>query len=204
MENVTMITFDVESEAFQAFSELKNDSVNSAYTILQMAVLENQDGKIVAKDGFDSGSDSTNMLWGTLIGGLIGILAGPLGVLLGGSLGLLAGSIVDASNVEDDSSMIDYASDQLAKGKAAIVALVQEEDTKAFDLRLHDYQCSIKRWDAAEISEEVEHAEEVQRQLAKEAKEKMREQRREERKKRVEEKRTEIRQKFDEFMGKTN
>ena len=34
MENVVMITFDVEAQAYQAFSQLKNDSVNSAYTIL--------------------------------------------------------------------------------------------------------------------------------------------------------------------------
>ena len=47
MENVVMITFDVEAQAYQAFSQLKNDSVNSAYTILQMAVIKNGDGKIV-------------------------------------------------------------------------------------------------------------------------------------------------------------
>lgn len=29
MENVVMITFDVEAQAYQAFSQLKNDSVNS-------------------------------------------------------------------------------------------------------------------------------------------------------------------------------
>ena len=45
MENVVMITFDVEAQAYQAFSQLKNDSVNSAYTILQMAVIKNEDGK---------------------------------------------------------------------------------------------------------------------------------------------------------------
>ena len=48
MENVIMITFDVEAQAYQAFSQLKNDSVNSAYTILQMAVIKNEDGKTVA------------------------------------------------------------------------------------------------------------------------------------------------------------
>ena len=63
MENVVMITFDVEAQAYQAFSQLKNDSVNSAYTILQMAVIKNGDGKIVPVDGFDSGIDSTDDTW---------------------------------------------------------------------------------------------------------------------------------------------
>ena len=87
MENVVMITFDVEAQAYQAFSQLKNDSVNSAYTILQMAVIKNGDGKIVPVDGFDSGIDSTDDTWtGGLIGSVVGILGGPLGVLLGGDL----------------------------------------------------------------------------------------------------------------------
>lgn len=59
MENVVMITFDVEAQAYQAFSQLKNDSVNSAYTILQMAVIKNGDGKDRPRPhGFDSGIDS--------------------------------------------------------------------------------------------------------------------------------------------------
>lgn len=39
VENVIMVTFDMEPQAYEASSQLKNDSVNSAYTILQMAVL---------------------------------------------------------------------------------------------------------------------------------------------------------------------
>ena len=79
MENVVMITFDVEAQAYQAFSQLKNDSVNSAYTILQMAVIKNEDGKTVPADGFDSGIDSTDDTWtGGLIGSVVGILGGQL------------------------------------------------------------------------------------------------------------------------------
>ena len=139
MENVVMITFDVEAQAYQAFSQLKNDSVNSAYTILQMAVIKNGDGKIVPVDGFDSGIDSTDDTWtGGLIGSVVGILGGPLGVLLGASIGLLTGSIMDANDADDNSSLILYGSQALGEGKTAIVALVQESDEKAFDLRLAD------------------------------------------------------------------
>ena len=166
MENVIMITFDVEAQAYQAFSQLKNDSVNSAYTILQMAVIKNEDGKIVPADGFDSGIDSTDDTWtGGLIGSVVGILGGPLGVLLGASIGLLTGSIMDANDADDNSSLILYGSQALGEGKTAIVALVQENDEKAFDLRLADYQCTITRWDAGEIADEVEQAEQEQKQL---------------------------------------
>lgn len=99
----------------------------------------------------------------------MGILGGPLGVLLGASIGLLTGSIMDANDADDNSSLILYGSQALGEGKTAIVALVQESDEKAFDLRLADYRCTITRWDAGEIADEVEQAEEQQKQLAKEA-----------------------------------
>ena len=168
MENVIMITFDVEAQAYQAFSQLKNDSVNSAYTILQMAVIKNEDGKIVPVDGFDSGIDSSDDTWtGGLIGSVVGILGGPLG-----------------------------------EGKTAIVALVQENDEKAFDLRLADYQCTITRWDAGEIADEVEQAEQEQKQLAKEAREKLRAQKKADREKERAEKRAAIHQKFEDFKAR--
>ncbi|MEE0705312.1 MAG: hypothetical protein UCH28_02885 [Adlercreutzia sp.] len=117
MENVVMVTFDVESQAYQAFSQLKNDSVNSAYTILQMAVLKNENGRVVAVDGFDSETDAaTNTLVGGLLGSVLGILGGPLGVLLCGGVGLIAGSIVDASDADDDSTLLEYVSQTLGAG----------------------------------------------------------------------------------------
>ena len=197
MENVVMITFDVEAQAYQAFSQLKNDSVNSAYTILQMAVIKNGDGKIVPVDGFDSGIDSTDDTWT-----VVGILGGPLGVLLGASIGLLTGSIMDANDADDNSSLILYGSQALGEGKTAIVALVQESDEKAFDLRLADYRCTITRWDAGEIADEVEQAEEQQKQLAKEAREKLRAQKKADREKERAEKRAAIHQKFEDFKAR--
>ena len=203
MENVVMITFDVEAQAYQAFSQLKNDSVNSAYTILQMAVIKNGDGKIVPVDGFDSGIDSTDDTWtGGLIGSVVGILGGPLGVLLGASIGLLTGSIMDANDADDNSSLILYGSQALGESKTAIVALVQENDEKAFDLRLADYQCTITRWDAGEIADEVEQAEQEQKQLAKEAREKLRAQKKADREKERAEKRAAIHQKFEDFKAR--
>ena len=74
-----MITFDVEAQAYQAFSQLKNDSVNSASTILQMAVIKNGTARSSPVDGFDSGIDSTDDTWtGGLIGSAVGILGGLL------------------------------------------------------------------------------------------------------------------------------
>lgn len=204
MENVIMITFDVEAQAYQAFSQLKNDSVNSAYTILQMAVIKNEDGKIVPVDGFDSGIDSTDDTWtGGLIGSVVGILGGPLGVLLGASIGLLTGSIMDANDADDNSSLILYGSQALGEGQdGPLWHWCRRNDEKAFDLRLADYQCTITRWDAGEIADEVEQAEQEQKQLAKEAREKLRAQKKADREKERAEKRAAIHQKFEDFKAR--
>ena len=125
-----------------------------------------------------------------------------LGVLLGASIGLLTGSIMDANDADDNSSLILYGSQALGEGKTAIVALVQESDEKAFDLRLADYRCTITRWDAGEIADEAEQAEEQQKQLAKEAREKLRAQKKADREKERAEKRAAIHQKFEDFKAR--
>lgn len=118
----------------------------------------------------------------------MGILGGPLGVLLGASIGLLTGSIMDANDADDNSSLILYGSQALGEGKTAIVALVQENDEKAFDLRGR-LPVHLPRM-AGEIADEVEQAEQEQKQLAKEAREKLRAQKKADREKERAEKRT--------------
>ncbi|MEI3376274.1 MAG: hypothetical protein V8R08_00290 [Coriobacteriales bacterium] len=203
MESVTMVTFPVESQAYETFSHLKGDPVNASYTILQMVIVKNEDGVIVPKDGFDSGTDTTDDTWmGGLLGAAVGILGGPVGILLGGGVGLLAGSLVDDSNAEDDTSLIAYCSRSLLPGQTAVIALVQEDDTADFDTQFEGMDCAIMHWDAAEIADEVEQAEEVQAQLAKEAHDKLRAQRKADRHEAIEKKRAEIKQKFEDFKKK--
>lgn len=200
MEYVTMVTFPVESQAYEAFSHLKNKPVTSSYTILQMVIVKNVDGNVVPKDGFDSGQDTTDDTWmGGLLGAAVGILGGPIGILLGGGVGLLAGSLVDDSNAEDNTSLLSYSSQSLLVGQTALIALVQEDDVADFDMQFEGMNCAIMHWDAAEIADELEQAEEIQNQLAKEARDKLRAQRKADRHEAIEKKRAEIKQKFEDF-----
>lgn len=200
MEYVTMVTFPVESQAYETFSHLKRTPVTSSYTILQMVIVKNVDGNIVPKDGFDSGQDTTDDTWmGGLLGAAVGILGGPIGILLGGSVGLLAGSLVDDSNAEDNTSLLSYSSQSLLVGQTALIALVQEDDVADFDMQFEGMNCAIMHWDAAEIADELEQAEEIQNQLAKEARDKLRAQRKADRHEAIEKKRAEIKQKFEDF-----
>ena len=198
MENVALVVFEVESEAYQAFSELKNDAVNSAYTILQIAVVKNRDGRIITTDGFDSGTDSTDDTFkGGLIGLLVGILGGPLGVILGGATGALIGNIKDTRDVNKNASLLEYISTQLTPDETGLVILIQENDESALNLRLSKYDDTIVRFDAAKIADEVEQQEAIDKELRREAKERLKAQRKADRTAAIAAKRDQLQGDFD-------
>ena len=174
-ENVVLANYKVESEAYQALSELKRDTANANYTISQAMIVKRENGKLNVMDGFVNGLTTGDDTWmGGLLGGLIGILGGPIGVLLGGSVGMLVGGAVDAGEMAGDTSLLEKAGDSIADGETAIILLAQEEYETALTAKLNDFDVSITRLDAAEVAAEVEHAKEVERQMAKETREKLR------------------------------
>ena len=174
-ENVVLANYKVESEAYQALSELKRDTANANYTISQAMIVKRENGKLNVMDGFVNGITTGDDTWmGGLLGGLIGILGGAIGVLLGGSVGMLVGGAVDAGEMAGDTSLLEKAGDSIADGETAIILLAQEEYETALTAKLNDFDVSITRLDAAEVAAEVEHAKEVERQMAKETREKLR------------------------------
>lgn len=175
-ENLVLVNYKVESEAYQALSELKRDTANANYTISQAVIVKRENGQLNTMDGFISGKDANDdTVTGSLIGGLVGILGGPIGILLGGSVGMLIGGAVDASGLVKDASLLEKAGDSIAEGETAIILLAQEEYETALTAKLNDFDVTITRFDAAEVAAEVEHAREVERQMAKETREKLRE-----------------------------
>ena len=175
-ENLVLVNYKVESEAYQALSELKRDTTNANYTISQAVIVKRENGQLNTMDGFINGKDANDdTVTGSLIGGLVGILGGPIGILLGGSVGMLIGGAVDASGLVKDASLLEKAGDSIAEGETAIILLAQEEYETALTAKLNDFDVTITRFDAAEVAAEVEHAREVERQMAKETREKLRE-----------------------------
>lgn len=200
MENVVAVLFEVESEAYQALAELKRDAVNASYTVSQMGLVQKKDGHMIPCGAADTGVDTADdTLKGGLIGGLIGILGGPLGVLFTGSLGALIGGVKDTNDAQKDLSMLEHVSEKLPENSMMLVALVQENNEAIFDSRLSKFKTEILRWDAANVSLEVEEAQKLEKEMKKLAKERMRKQKREERKQEWEQKQAKIRADFEAF-----
>ena len=199
-ENLVLVNYKVESEAYQALSELKRDTANANYTISQAVIVKRENGQLNTMDGFINGKDANDdTVTDSLIGGLVGILGGPIGILLGGSVGMLIGGAVDASGLVKDASLLEKAGDSIAEGETAIILLAQEEYETALTAKLNDFDVTITRFDAAEVAAEVEHAREVERQMAKETREKLREEKTEAFKETVAKKSEELKNWFSHF-----
>ena len=174
MENIVVSIFRVESEAFQAFSELKQFGQTENTKIAQASIVKNEDGIIKVKDSFDlMDSFGSDYFEGGLIGSLIGILGGPLGVLFGFVAGGTIGAFIDLDkdlNKEfDKSALITTVSEKLTNGEVAIIALVQEKDESVLNAIFEKYQTIIARWDVATVAAEVESALQIQEDLAHQA-----------------------------------
>ena len=192
-----LANYKVESEAYQALSELKRDVSNDNYLIYQGVIVKRENGKLNIMDGFvNSAATSEDTVTGGLIGSLVGVLGGPLGILLGGSMGMLLGGAVDAGDIADDASLLEKAGDCILDGETAILLLAQEEYETALTAKMNHFDVTITRLDTAEVAAEVEHAREVERQVARDARAKLREEKTEAFKETVAKKSEELKQWF--------
>lgn len=174
MENIVVSIFRVESEAFQAFSELRQFGQTENTKLAQASIVKNEDGIIKVKDSFDlMNSFGSDYFDGGLIGSLIGILGGPLGVLFGFVAGGTIGASIDLDKELDkelaESALITTVSEKLTNGEVAIIALVQEKNESVLNAIFEKYQTIIARWDIATVAAEVESALQIQEDLAHQA-----------------------------------
>ena len=199
-ESVFVVKFAVESEAYQAFSELKAAALTNDYVISQAFLVKNEGGKLVEKDEFDTGIETTNdMGAGALIGALVGVIGGPVGVLLGAGYGMVVGSTVDAMDITDNSLLINQVSSSVAEGESALLLLASEINEGSFTRAMEKFSAAVTEFDAGEVAEEVEKAIELEHQMKKEALLKMLEEKKTDHKEKIEAHKARIKADFEEL-----
>ncbi len=187
MEKIISVLFKVESEGYQAMTELRNAPEAEDYIVSQAALIKKENGVIHVLDSFDTGVETENdTLIGGIVGGLIGILAGPLGMLLGSSLGMMTGSMLDTADAVDNASVLERVTEQFLDGEMALIALGEEAVEGAATKQFSRFDVTIVEDDAAEVAEEVEHAEAVEEEMKLEARRKLFEEKKNDLKQKVE------------------
>ncbi len=203
MEKIISVIFKVESEGYQAMTELRRMPVTDAFVVTQAALLKKQYGGIATLDYFDTGMETRDdTAKGGMIGTLVGVLGGPLGMLLGSSIGLLTGSVMDSGDAARNASLIEKVTEQLKDGEVVLIALEQEAMEGAAQRMLSKFNVSIVEEDAAEVEEEIEEAVKAQKEMEREARAKLREAKKADRKQKIEDNRARLEADFEAFKAK--
>ena len=167
MYNIVGAMFAAESEAREALNALAETPKLNGTTILQMSLIKRKNGELKLCDNFTSEYlTSKDTVKGGVIGGLIGLLGGPITALLGGAAGVLIGDAVDADNKLDSQDLIEQVAQRLEEGDMALIMLVDEADEGILDHMLVKYNTFVVRYDAETIAKEVEAAEKRAQELA--------------------------------------
>jgi uncharacterized membrane protein len=168
-ENVIAVTFEDDSNAYEALTTLKELESQSQISIRGAAVVaRDETGNVLDKDQV---GDET--LVGTATGGivglLIGILGGPFGILIGGATGLLVGSLFDEDDADETDSVLAEISRSVRVGHDALLAEVSEQSPEVIDTAMARLGGNVLRRPAADVEAEVAAAEHAQREAQRKA-----------------------------------
>ena len=160
MYNIVGAMFTDEQEARQALNALSETPKINGTTIFQMSLIKRKDGELKLCDNFTSEylTDSQTVKGG-VIGGLIGLLGGPITALLGGAAGVLIGDAKDVDNKHNSQDLIEQVAQRLEEGDMALIMLVNEADEGILDHMLVKYNTFVVRYDADTIAKEIEKRE---------------------------------------------
>ena len=161
METVIQAVFNNENAAFKARQALLNLDAGFVISVEESYIIHKNKSGVI---NIPSADDDTGagMIGGSLVGGLIGLLAGPVGLAVGATSGLLLGAAGDAAQAGDRDDSLTYYGQRLQPGQSLLVAHVWEDDVSDVNAVLRPYTSMISRVDVdAELSR-AERAEAVE------------------------------------------
>lgn len=150
METVVKVIYKNEGDAFAAKNALiraNNDfdvELEESYVIKKnldgSAVIRSEDGEI-AGEGF---------VGGAALGGLVGLLAGPVGLGLGMIGGMIAGGVADLVKDDDIEYYLNKVARELSTDETMLIAHLWEYSIYATDDILKPYGGTVVRLDVEE------------------------------------------------------
>ena len=203
-QNIVVALFEVESEAYQALTQLRNYPGDEKIYVSAAALVKKENGAMHVVDAFDTGANtSDDTAIGGLIGALFGVIGGPIGVILGAALGAQAGMASDTGRALGDASVVAIVASKVFEGEIAIAALVSE-DEPAFDAVFANFKTTILRFDAADVADDVDCLYELEAEISNQVLEEVKADRKAARAERREERRAKIKADLEEYAEATN
>ncbi|MFV0680859.1 hypothetical protein [Ottowia sp.] len=186
-DNIVLLSFEQTSKAYQALAELKQAAAEGRVQVIAAAVVERHaDGRLQLKDGYGNGAVANAPLVGSMLGGLLGVLGGPLGVLMLGTTGALLGSMASADALGTRLSLVEQITRAVPPGATALFAHVEEAAVEVVDGLAKELDAVVLRRPTDAVYAEVQAAAEAQDAAAQQARQVLRDKQRAEWKEKLE------------------
>ncbi len=157
------ITFDDPAPARAAYQEVKE-----LPGVRQAAVLERSDeGLLDVPESWVHGAGTPTVVSG-IVGGLVGLLGGPVGVFLGWTAGTVLAGAAEIKRFQDAAEGLTVYSSGLAEGGSLLIAEVREQSPGAADALAARHGGRLVRRPAEEVAAEVRAAQEAAEEAVRE------------------------------------
>ncbi len=135
MSKFVFIVFPDEAKAYEGVRALNELHREGSVTLYSNAVVQRDpQGHFSVKQKQTEGPIGTGV--GALVGGLIGLFAGPVGLAAGLGGGTVLGALRDLLNMGLSDEFLETVARELTPGKSAVVAEVSEEWVTPLDTRM--------------------------------------------------------------------
>lgn len=164
-KRVIVMNFEVESQAYQAFSEIKKMAMTGQIKGEQMAVVtHSSDGQHKFQiDDFLDFTGNNKASTGGLIGMLVGIFVGPLAMLLGWMGGSVIGATRDAKEVQNARDIFEFLLSNIGEGETGLILIADEEDNRPLNsLIINQLRGGVTRFDYEDVEAEIKKAKELE------------------------------------------
>jgi uncharacterized membrane protein len=179
--NVLAVSFEDDSEAYEALTDLKQLDTQGQIDLRAAAVVvRGEDGRLQIKDQVAE-HPIEGAATGGILGLLIGILGGPFGILIGGLIGLLAGSLFDLDHEEHTESVLSEVSRSVRVGRTTLLAEATEPSPEIIDAAMARLKGTVTRYGVGHVEAEIAAAEDAERAARHKARQELHERRHEKR-----------------------
>lgn len=135
MENMLVVIFDTAPQALKGVIDLNALHRAGDIILYSTAVITKEpSGRVSIKQASEREMNGAPL--GFLAGTLVGTLGGPIGLAIGASIGGLAGLIFDLAKTGVSATFLKASSQDLAPGKTALLAEINETVEAPVDMRL--------------------------------------------------------------------